>query len=465
MPDKDIAVFPAKQFFVQMMTRDIGLEEAVLDLLDNCIDGLLRSTKEISGPQPYNGFYAEIYADSDRFIIQDNCGGIPRQIARESAFRLGRPDLSRDSDLKTVGMYGIGMKRAIFKMGRNAEVYSRPDGDTYQVKIDPQWMDTDDDWQLSLEEAEASIRSQGTKIYVDHLYETIQHQFDEGKSNFLNELKDEISRFYAIIIKKGFRISLNNAEISPKDVSLRVADPESVNSIRPYIWRGEINGVATHIAVGFFRPLAKEEELDTERDVSTKHTGAGWTIICNDRVILHNDRSALTGWGRGNVPTYHSQFRSIAGVVVFSSNDSYALPLNTRKRGIDAASPVYIRALDIMMDGMKRFTDFTNQWKGAEREANKLFRNTNEQSAVQVASQYASEKASKSRKWGGEVFRVELPRPETNRNYRRISFRRQVDEISAVAENLFDESDVHPSRVGEECFERQLARAKNTTSN
>jgi len=33
---------PVKLFFVSMLTRDIPLEEAILDLLDNCVDGILR---------------------------------------------------------------------------------------------------------------------------------------------------------------------------------------------------------------------------------------------------------------------------------------------------------------------------------------------------------------------------------------------------------------------------------------
>ena len=33
---------PVKSFFVQMLTRDIELSDAILDLLDNCIDGILR---------------------------------------------------------------------------------------------------------------------------------------------------------------------------------------------------------------------------------------------------------------------------------------------------------------------------------------------------------------------------------------------------------------------------------------
>ena len=35
---------PTKQFFVSMLTRDISLADAILDLLDNCLDGAMRLT-------------------------------------------------------------------------------------------------------------------------------------------------------------------------------------------------------------------------------------------------------------------------------------------------------------------------------------------------------------------------------------------------------------------------------------
>ena len=39
---------PAKRFFVEMLTRDIELADAILDLLDNCVDGALRRIKQHS---------------------------------------------------------------------------------------------------------------------------------------------------------------------------------------------------------------------------------------------------------------------------------------------------------------------------------------------------------------------------------------------------------------------------------
>ena len=42
-PYESVDAAPVKSFFVYMLTRDIRLEDAILDLLDNCVDGILRS--------------------------------------------------------------------------------------------------------------------------------------------------------------------------------------------------------------------------------------------------------------------------------------------------------------------------------------------------------------------------------------------------------------------------------------
>ena len=36
---------PTKRFFVKMLVRDIELYEAILDLIDNCVDGIVRTNK------------------------------------------------------------------------------------------------------------------------------------------------------------------------------------------------------------------------------------------------------------------------------------------------------------------------------------------------------------------------------------------------------------------------------------
>lgn len=76
---------------------------------------------------------------------------------------------------------------------------------------------------------------------------------------------------------------------------------------------------------------------------------AGWTIICNDRVVLHADKSKLTGWGEAGVPQYHTQFIGIAGIVIFTSSNAELLPITTTKRGVDGNSN-YIFQLKILCE-------------------------------------------------------------------------------------------------------------------
>ncbi len=72
-PDQ-INAAPTKAFFVDMLVRDIPLEQAVLDLVDNSIDG----AKRMDGAD-FQGRKIEIEISGDRFRILDNCGGFGRK--------------------------------------------------------------------------------------------------------------------------------------------------------------------------------------------------------------------------------------------------------------------------------------------------------------------------------------------------------------------------------------------------
>jgi hypothetical protein len=111
---------PTKTFFLEMFTRDITLEDAILDLIDNAVDALCRSrnidlsvyySKGNGTPHPppienQHGFSpAEIHVSysNDTFRIRDNCGGIPYQNAKDEVFRFGRIRESTNIGLSEIG--------------------------------------------------------------------------------------------------------------------------------------------------------------------------------------------------------------------------------------------------------------------------------------------------------------------------------------------------------------------------
>ena len=78
---------PTKSFFIEMITRDISIKDAILDLLDNSIDGANKIN-----PDDYEGMWIKLILNKDEFIVEDNCGGFSLETAQKYAFRFGRPD-------------------------------------------------------------------------------------------------------------------------------------------------------------------------------------------------------------------------------------------------------------------------------------------------------------------------------------------------------------------------------------
>jgi histidine kinase/DNA gyrase B/HSP90-like ATPase len=459
-----IEASPTKAFFVQMLTRDIDLKAAILDLLDNCVDGIHRHLKAVKGPKPYKKFHAEMKFDGTHFELLDNCGGITRARLRKSALRLGRPKANTDDATYTVGAYGIGLKRAIFKLGREAEITTKTSKETSHVLIDEAWMDDDKKWGLDLSKSAHPLSTTGTRIVVRKLLASISNQL--GLKSFADDLNKTIGNFYSDILLKGFRVQINGVPVKPKVFEILAdagtnRDPAEPG-IGPYIFRGDIDrSVGLRIVVGFYR---EPESADVRDDNSEKSAPveAGVTVFCNDRVVVLRDRSDLTGWGTNRVPQWHNQFLSICGLVEFSSADAAKLPLTTTKQGLDRTSDAYKRSLQLLTTGLKCFTDFTNKWKKREVEARKLFVGATPMSRPQLLAAQGL-----SGRWldvvepaGGRQFVPVLPLPRVAKKRVQITFSRPRPEIEDVARLAMNQPGAKPNQVGEYCFDSTLRRAK-----
>ena len=221
MTANSINASPTKTFFVDMLTRDIDLKDAILDLLDNSIDGIQRTIRgQAPSETPYEGFWANIEVSEDSFRIEDNCGGIPLDVAQRYAFRMGKPkDISDDDDIFTIGTYGIGMKRAIFKMGQSAQVLSQNDDNAFKVIIQPDWLLSDDTWELPLEMTRNPLDRNGTVLEVMQIRDEVANQL--AHTAFQSTLASEIEALYSYIISKGFEISVNGQPVKPRPLVLQ----------------------------------------------------------------------------------------------------------------------------------------------------------------------------------------------------------------------------------------------------
>ncbi len=460
-----VSARPVKSFFVTMLTRDITLEEAILDLLDNCVDGILRS-KLRDGPKPYQGYWAKIEFAADSFSISDNCGGIPWKL-HEYAFRMGRdPDRPTDTP-HSVGVYGIGMKRALFKMGKDCLISTQNGNDQYEVEIKPDWIADQENWQLPVRKAATAKDEDGTLIVVGELYPGIAKRFGEEAQLFQTGLETMISNHYAFIIDKGLKVTVNGDLIAPKPIRLIFDENAMVHEgvgILPFIFKtATSDGVEVFLTVGFTRPIPSQNEIVSEQgEKRYSSQDAGWTVLCNDRAVVFSDRTELTGWGEPGLPRFHTQFIAISGIVEFRSDDPSKLPTTTTKRGIDAASPLYLQIKIKMHEGLKIFTDYTNKWKGRAEESKKQIEMGRPLSLDEIKSETKRLTLATTKRFvlEGQQYKPNLPMPKRlDPMKRRISFTKDVDEVKAVAEYLFEDAAREPSEVGERCFDIILREA------
>jgi hypothetical protein len=408
---------PVKSFFVHMLTRDIRLEEAILDLLDNCVDGILRGKGSEPKKLAFSGFWAKIDFESSSFSISDNCGGIPWKL-HGYAFKMGRSADRPPDAAGTVGVYGIGMKRAIFKMGTRCLIHTQNGKDAYDVDIEPEWTANEKLWEIPVHASKQKMKEDGTTIVVGNLHPGISNRFGEDAAAFKSDLETMVSTHYVFIIDKGFEVKINGDIVKPRATRLifdtKTSQPNE-GKIQPFIFKTQDDGVEIFLAVGFTRPIPSEDEVASEHeDKRYSSQEAGWTVVCNDRAVLYCDRTELTGWGEAGVPRYHTQFIAVSGIVEFRSDDASKLPTTTTKRGIDASSPLYLRVKNKMREGMRIFTDYTNKWKGRADESRKQIEAGTALALEQIKAQAANLpfRLTKKSVPQGEQYKPLLPMPK-----------------------------------------------------
>ena len=448
---------PVKEFFVKMLTRDISLEDSILDLLDNCVDGILRNLDSLKGSKPYSGYWAEIEFDGNKFSITDNCGGIPKSLF-DYAFRMGSKQEDTKRPIGSLGAYGIGMKRAIFKIGRKCSIITRNEKKSFEFSIKENWLDDEKNWEIPYESVNRKLDSDGTKIEISELNDVIAKTFGDDRVKFESDLMDKIENHYSFIIGKGFKIKVNHSSIKHNILKFAFADKKAKESIiQPYIFTAQENGMTIFLAVGFTEPLQTEDE---ENEYDPKYSG--WNIVCNDRTVLYGDKTINTGWGWGGTPSYHPQYNPIVGFVEFHSDDPQKLPTTTTKNGVDLNSEIYIRVLDKMREGIRPFINYTNNWKGDYlKKGKKLI-----EDAPKIDIQDIKEKSKTlslsivSKTISGKQYKPDLPTPpKKGSDFVKISFTRKKNEVKKVSTYLFNKEDVEPKMVGERCFTEILKEA------
>jgi hypothetical protein len=430
---------PDKLFFISMLIKDIELVPAVLDLVDNCVDGA-RALSIEEGTQgsdhPYSGRRVDINSGRDAFEITDNCGGIDLDTARSYAFRFGR-----SKDYKgvagSVGEFGVGMKRSLFKLGKQFEVKSRSKSSEFVLKVDvDKWAaETDPEWTFRLSSAKSNLKPPpakqlGTTIKVTGLHDTVSEDF--ASHLVIGQLRQQLRLRHQGAIQNGLLIHLNGERLT-----LHLPQLLSGPSFKPFNRSMVLNEVQGDVSVRVIAGIAAlegkgEDQLnDGDAQDFRSPSDAGWWVFCNERLLLYADKTALTGWGSSGA-AYHPQYRRFRGYVYLSASDTALLPWNTTKTGVDQDSRVWRKVLAVMQTALVEVQAVINKIKSEGEEAD-IPGSTSVTASLATATPVPVRELPESQS-------VEYPKPPPRRrkpkSEQKVQFNVERNRYEAVAEVL-----------------------------
>ena len=356
-PERTVKAHPTKAFFVRMLTRDISLTHCILDLIDNAVDAAWARVPEtptsIEPSKALANYSIQLSISESTFQITDNCGGISLDDAATYAFTFGRETELSGEDY-SIGVYGIGMKRAVFKLGNTIRIASTsPPDRPFVVPINvEEWIaDTNDVWDFHLDDTQP-LPSPGVDVTVTDLTEDTRNEFSDP--TFTTKLGGVLARYYMLPLLQGLRIEINGSHVEPLEFHFRTGE-----EFQPYRAEYSDNDVKVDIVAGLIGAPPDNIEPE-ERPIDTK---SGWYVLCNGRVVVAADRTDMTVWGRDSFPNWHYQYNGFAGVVLFSSQHPDKLPMTTTKTGVDPSSAIYRRAIVKMQRPTRDWINYTNQRK------------------------------------------------------------------------------------------------------
>ena len=325
---------PEKRLFISLLTRDISLVAALLDLIDNSVNAALEPySQNLKSANQYLEVFADdtvkpsveisLHVSPDKVEISDTAGGISATTAAESVFKFGRAAEGQDGKDR-LSVYGIGLKRAIFKLGNKIVMRSDHVDGGFDLKLDvSKWAaDTAQPWTFKITPREpVGADHCGTSIVVTELYEEVRRRLSDGV--FEGQLKESIARTYAYFMAKFVNISVNTEAVEA--INVEIGDNHTSESFT-------FGSVTCAITAGIGVPQA-----GAYRDKSS-----GWFVFCNGRAVISADKTPLTGWGAaGGLPIFQPKHRPFLGTVFFVSEDPEELPWTTTKSAINEDSALW----------------------------------------------------------------------------------------------------------------------------
>ena len=300
---------PRKRIY-RTIIADYGLNTAICELIDNAIDAWMF-------PKTTHALKIAVHIDVDQQSIRitDNSGGVKRDELRKL---ISPGDSSLSGDDHTIGIFGVGSKRAVVALAQCVQITTRyRKQGTYRIRYDDDWLNCDS-WHLPVEVVSDNIAPSSTSILMSRLR---FHVTGEA----VTSLKRHLAATYAYLVKRSqITLELNGEKIAPTMFDGWAYPP----SLEPRTLSKKLKVPDTKHTVDF--EITGGLRLERE-EASTDY---GVYIYCNKRLIVRSLQAAEVGYVTGVAGLPHFD-ASLARVLVFLDGPSESMPWNSSKTGLN----------------------------------------------------------------------------------------------------------------------------------
>lgn len=326
---------PHKRVILSIVS-DYNLTRSVCELIDNAIDVWIKGGKQRKIAIKLNFDFQQRTIE-----VSDNAGGVTED---DLVYLISPGATTNKSDDMTIGIFGVGTKRAVIALSQDIKIISRyRNKKTYAIEFDENWL-ADEDWHLPYYEVDA-IEKDTTLVKLQKLRINIEKADIELLAKSLSEV-------YAYFLKEqNFDILINNKKISPTDFAKWAYPPE----YEPRRYHGVLNIDQRSVLIEVIAGLTNE---------SSPAAGEyGVYFYCNDRLICKALKSPEVGFIKGVAGLPHPSI-SLTRIIVILKGASKDMPWNSSKSNINTDHPTFHEFRSWLLEIVKNFCSLSRRLEG-----------------------------------------------------------------------------------------------------
>jgi DNA gyrase/topoisomerase IV subunit B len=199
VPLPPIDATPSKRLYHSIIA-DYDVNKAISELIDNAVDIWV-----LGGRTKHLDIKIQLDQNQQRIHFSDNAGGVPKS---DLAFIIAPGHTGNPETSETIGMFGVGAKRAVVALAMEVRITTRAkSADTHLIEFNDDWI-RPDSWDLPAYKVD-SISPGSTEIELTRLRKIIN---DETEPQLRYHLGTTYSRF---LKNRKLKVLLNRVPVKP----------------------------------------------------------------------------------------------------------------------------------------------------------------------------------------------------------------------------------------------------------